>query len=202
MNYGQHPRTLATLEEHVVVPAVHDFLQQLKNNLDQAKKQLQTAQGAQTLYANKKRRDASFKVGDLVLLSTKNLQPAGTTTFSKFMPRFIGPSKIQAIINKLAFRLDLPSTLKLHPVFHISLLKAYHTPDLVHHGKTMPNMPSFKMNGHMEYGVEAILAHQTLIGKQQFLVKWQGCPEWENTWEPMDNVKNAPSKIKEYFSHL
>ena len=76
LNYGHHPRTLVTLEGHVVVLAIHDFLQQLQNNLDQAKKQLQSAQGAQTLYANKKRRDASFKVGDLVLLSTKNLQPA------------------------------------------------------------------------------------------------------------------------------
>ena len=60
----------------------------------------------------------------------------------------------------------------------------------------MPNKPSFQINGHKEYEVEAISAHQTLRGKQQFLVKWHGYPEWENTWEPMENVKNAPNKIQ------
>ena len=43
---------------------------------------------------------------------------------------------------------------------------------------------------------------ELLEASNNILVKWQGYLEWKNTWEPMDNVKNAPKKIQESFSHL
>ena len=69
-----------------------------------------------------------FSVGDEVLLSTENLvlrnQPS-----SKLKQRFIGPFKIEAKISSQAYRLTLPTDMKVHPVFHISLLKRYTTSD-------------------------------------------------------------------------
>ena len=42
-------------------------------------------------------------------------------------PHFIGPFKVSAVVAdaKLAYKLELPSDLRIHPVFHVSALKAY-----------------------------------------------------------------------------
>ena len=60
-------------------------------------------------------------MGDLVLLSTKNLkyQMAGRHT-EKFTERFVGPYKVKAIISSNAIKLELPSTIKIHPVINVS----------------------------------------------------------------------------------
>jgi len=60
-------------------------------------------------------------VGDLVLLSTKNLkyQMAGRRT-KKFTECFVGPYKVKAIISSNAIKLELPSTIKIHPVINVS----------------------------------------------------------------------------------
>ena len=64
-----------------------------------------------------------FNVGDLVLFSTKTLLVCGK---HKLVPRWIGPFPIEACVAKLAYRLTLPEMYcHLHPVFHISKLKAH-----------------------------------------------------------------------------
>jgi hypothetical protein len=43
----------------------------------------------------------------------------------KFMPRYIGPFKVTKEVNRVAFELELPDTMKVHNVFHVSLLKPW-----------------------------------------------------------------------------
>ena len=62
-----------------------------------------------------------YKVGDLVLLSTRNLKMKGTP--GKFQKRFVGPFQVIETIGEQAYRLALPDDWKIHPVFHVSLLK-------------------------------------------------------------------------------
>ena len=67
-------------------------------------------------YADRKRSDADeYKVGDLVMLSTKDLkyQMVGRRT-EKLTKRFVGPYKIKEIISLNAVKLELPSTVKIH----------------------------------------------------------------------------------------
>ncbi|SCV73507.1 BQ2448_7433 [Microbotryum intermedium] len=40
-------------------------------------------------------------------------------------PTFLGPFAIKRIINNVAYKLDLPSTMHIHPVFHVLLLEPY-----------------------------------------------------------------------------
>lgn len=49
----------------------------------------------------------------------------------KVAPRFVGPLEIDKIINPVAVRLKLPSTVRIHPTFHASRLKAVHESSLV-----------------------------------------------------------------------
>ena len=71
---------------------------------------------------NPKRRHVEFAAGDMVWLSTAHL-PLKTGA-RKLAARFAGPFAVDARISREAYRLKLPSTWKVHPVFHTSQLKA------------------------------------------------------------------------------
>ena len=67
-----------------------------------------------------------YKVEDLVLLSTKDLkyQIVGRRT-EKLTERFIGPYKVKSIVLTNAIELELPSTVKIHPVVNVSRVQRY-----------------------------------------------------------------------------
>jgi len=78
-------------------------------------------------YTDRKRGEVKeYRVGDLVLLSTKDLkyQMAGRC-IKKFMEYFVGPYKVKAIISSNAIELDLPSTIRIHPVVNVSQVQWY-----------------------------------------------------------------------------
>jgi hypothetical protein len=77
------------------------------------------------LQADKHRTERSFDVGDQVWLK---LQPYVQTTVApranhKLSFKYFGPFEIEDKIGAAAFKLKLPSGSKVHPVFHVSLLK-------------------------------------------------------------------------------
>ena len=45
----------------------------------------------------------------------------------KFTPRYLGPFKIIKMLNTVAVKLELPPTLKIHPVFHTNLVNPWRT---------------------------------------------------------------------------
>jgi len=73
-------------------------------------------------YADRKRSDVDeYKVGDLVMLSTKDLkyQMVRRRT-EKLTERFVDPYKIKEIVSSNAVKLELPSAVKIHPVVNVS----------------------------------------------------------------------------------
>jgi len=78
-------------------------------------------------YANKKRSDVEeYKVGDLVMLSTKDLKYQMVwRRMEKLTERFIGPYKVKKIVSTNAVELQLPSIVKIHPVVNISRICRY-----------------------------------------------------------------------------
>lgn len=85
------------------------------------------AQSRQKSYADVRRRELEFEVGDQVLLKvspTKGVVRFGTK--GKLSPRYIGPFSIVERVGILAYRLELPESMKgVHDVFHISMLRKY-----------------------------------------------------------------------------
>jgi len=98
------------------------FIEKMKEIQEKAKAVLGRAQEEIKKYADRKRGEVDdYKVGDLVMLSTKDLkyQMVGRRT-EKLMERFIGPYKIKKIVSLNTVELELPSTVKIHPVVNVS----------------------------------------------------------------------------------
>ena len=97
----------------------------------------------------------------------------------------------------MAYKLKLPPQWKIHPVFHASLLMPYI--ETLTHGPNYMRPPPDLVEGEAEWEVKAIRAHR-YSGRQkklQYLVKWLGYPESDNTWEPAENL-HADDLIQDY----
>ncbi len=117
----------------------------------------------------------------------------------KLTPKCLGPFKITQEISPVAYHLELPTNWRVHDVFHASLLTPYH--ETLAHGPNFTRPPPDLIDGEDEYEVERIVAHRQYgrSKRLQYLIKWKGYPESDNTWEPADQV-HAPELIKHYQS--
>jgi hypothetical protein len=86
---------------------------------------LKVAQSQQKSYVDKRRRDLSFKIGDIIYLKVSPMR--GTRRFkvkAKLAPRYVGPFKIIRRKGEVAYQMELPPQLPdVHIVFHVSQLK-------------------------------------------------------------------------------
>jgi len=172
----------------------------LEIKLIQAKESLQRAQERQVKYANRKRRHEEYQVNELMMLSTINLKPTVyiSQESRKLQPKFIGPFKIKKVVSATAYELDLPHTIRVHPVFHISLLKRYiDSPIEFCRPHNIPATITME-DGSEEFEVEAIRGKRIRNKQVQYLIKWKGYPEYDSTWEPVANLKHAKTMIHKF----
>ena len=72
-------------------------------------------------YNNKRLGNSRLREGDLIYVLQRNIKI--TRPSDKLDYKKIGPFKIKRNIRNISYKLHLPSTIKIHPVFHVSLLK-------------------------------------------------------------------------------
>jgi hypothetical protein len=99
-------------------------------------------------------------------------------------------------INAMTFQLKLSSFMKIHPMFHVSLLEPYHMSTII--GKIHDPPPPIDVNGEHEYEVENILDSRIFNCQLQYLVHWHGYDVSKRTWEPIKNLSNAMEKVHEF----
>ena len=89
---------------------------------------LKVAQSRQKSYADSKRKETVYEVGDRVYLRVSPLR--GIKCFGvkgKLAPHFVGPYKVLERMGEVAYKLELPEGLSgVHDMFHISQLKKCH----------------------------------------------------------------------------
>ena len=199
LNYGRHPLTPINqaLRVETNMPAVEEWLEQLKHAQEEATSNIKKAQEQMVNQANKKRRQVVFEVGDLVLLRRKNLNLPEKLS-KKFASPYIGPYKILEKKSDVVYKLDLEGLLKrVHPVFHVSLLKPYVKPP---ERRLKNRRPGPIIEGDdPEWEVESILKSKIRYGTQQYLVRYKGwgpeADKWLKKWQ-LDNCKAVLRKFE------
>jgi len=103
------------------------FMKKMKEILEETKAALGKAQEEMKKYTDRKRTEVdNYKVGDLVMLSTKNLKyQIVRRKTEKLIEIFVGLYKIKKIISLNAVELELPNTVKIHPVVNTSRIQYY-----------------------------------------------------------------------------
>ncbi|KAJ9520707.1 hypothetical protein QJQ45_007569 [Haematococcus lacustris] len=197
VNTGQSPVTvgLRDLPYGGRCPSAHAFTRWWQDAVANARKCMAAAQSRQAAYANKARRDVEYKVGQKVLLSTKNLKLRPGKA-RKLIPRYVGPFEILLLVGAVAVKLDLPASMsRLHPVFHVSLIKPCTGTDV---GFMPP--PVTCMDKTPVYYVERLLDHKGVKDNKAsfFLVQWEGYDSTHSNWEPRFNLTGCDKILAEY----
>jgi hypothetical protein len=125
-----------------------------------------------------------------VYLHTKNLR---TKRPSKGLDNVkVGPFLISRQNGPVTYTLELPPDAKIHPRFHVSLLEPA---DL-----ETPLQRTFHYETEEDnvFEVERIITHRGNNHQKEFLVKWLGYDDSENTWEPETNLTNCRQLLAQY----
>jgi hypothetical protein len=105
-----------------------DLIKDAEEKVKLIRDRLKIAQSRQKSYADSKRKEVTYEVGDRAYLRVSPLR--GIKRFGikgKLAPRFIGPYKIIARKGEVVYKLGLPKVLAaIHDVFHVSQLKKCH----------------------------------------------------------------------------
>ena len=88
---------------------------------------------------------------------------------------FVGPYKVKGIVSSNAIELELPKSIRIHPVVNVSRVWLY-KPQVEGQKKTPPKLVIIK--GEEEFEVEKILNKRTVRGKEKFLVDGRGI-QWK-----------------------
>ena len=155
------------------------------------RERLRVAQSRQKSYADTRRRDLEFEIGDMVFVRVAPMK--GVMRFGKkgkLRPRYVGPFEILERVGPVAYKLALPPALSgIHNVFHISMLRRY-VSDLSHILSYEPLQVQEDLS-YEEMPMEILdRKDQVLRNKTICLVKvlWRNHSIGEASWERGDEM--------------
>lgn len=163
-------------------------LQRREAMITELKQHLLTAQNRMKVQADKHRSERVFNVGDWVWLKLKPYRQSSVQIRNnvKLSPKYFGPFQISDRIGKVAYKLQLPASAKIHDIFHVSQLKEVRGPLPV-----TSAIPSW-LSGRGDQVVPAAILAKRIVpyrnaAKVQYLVQWQNQTPDAATWEDAEN---------------
>ncbi|KAI3451216.1 hypothetical protein Pfo_007881 [Paulownia fortunei] len=161
---------------------------------DLARSCLEKARRRINKWADEKRRPQEFNMGNQVLVKLLAQQ---------FKALYEGSFPVVAKVGKVSYRIDLPTFLKIHHVFHVvSMLKPYHEDEEdPKRGQSHPAphvVTKYYDKEIEEVLTKKIIRRHSIRPYAQYLIKWKGLPESEVTWESIEDLLQFQDQLLEY----
>ena len=202
LNTGAHPRSPVNVNVVCKLPAVNSFVGKINAAIAHAKDSLKYAQMRMSSDYDAKHRAESFQVGEFAYLSPAGLNVSMVGS-RKLLSRQLGPFEVIERIGRLAYKLLLPASMsRVHPVFHVSLLKRPRDG-----GRNTAPPPAMLLDGQEEHEIDKVLAcrpkpHKRQPNHREYLVSWKGMGPEENEWFSEHKLKNAADAVQDFHNNL
>jgi len=198
-NYERELRMGDDIRRRGKIEKATEFVERMKKVHEEEEAALKKAQENMKRQADRGRKETEdWKRGDRVLLSTKDLvfkeRPA-----RKLVDRYIGPYTIEEVVSTNAVKLQLPTSMRIHPVVNVSRIVRYK--DQVEGQKKEEGKP-IEIEGVQEWEIEKILNKRKIRGVDKYLVRWKGFTAEHNIWERKEDLGNAREVLEEFEGRM
>lgn len=177
LHYGNVPTPVSTVDQYLLER--DQVLQELRGYLFRAQQLMKTR-------ADEHRRDVQFAVGDWAYLKLKPYRQRSVAQRrnEKLALRFFGPFEVLEKIGKVAYRLKLPASARIHDVLHVSQLRR-----AIGNRVAAPQLPA-TLTEEMEVLLQPNRVEGVRDGTRgpEVLIRWKDLPEYEATWEPFEAI--------------
>ncbi|KAK9683131.1 hypothetical protein RND81_10G118900 [Saponaria officinalis] len=189
--YGQSPALhIPYVLKDSKVEAIDRSLHAREECIAMLKFHLRRAQDRMKKMADRGRVEKELAVGDMayVKLQPYRQQFVLRRTCAKLSPKYFGPFLVEERVGQVSYRLKLPTQAKIHPVFHISLLRKHEGPTPI-----MSSLP--EMDERQQICAEPVavldrrLMKKGMQGVVYVLIQWSNSTVEDATWEPYDEIK-------------
>ncbi len=202
-NLGFNPRSGIEPIDTTRVPesrAAGDIAADMSKITKYLQEEMLLAQARYEETANRNRQPApTFQVGQKVWLDARNIKTL--RPLKKLDWKNLGPFEITDVISPFAYRLALPASMKIHPVFNVHLLHAANENPLPY--QTLKPPPAIEVDGVEQFEVEeiadCIVDHRGRGGRPRYkyLVKWKGYDT--HTREPAEAIiSDVPDLVRNF----
>lgn len=157
---------------------------------------------------NKNRLTWEFQEGDKVIINQKNLgllkEEKGRG--EKLLTKYDGPFEIIQKLSLVSYRLCMPSSFGMHPILNIEHLEKYQESPEEFGERPTIKMKRMNFEDLPEYQVDRIVAESWRKGRNGkhipiYRVRYTGYGPEADTWEPRQNLKNAPAILKNWMNN-
>ncbi|CAA0834158.1 Unknown protein [Striga hermonthica] len=197
------PHTISLPTKEGRSPGAEKMVKTWEEHADLAWSYLHRARRRMKKWADKKRRPGEFSQGELVFVK---LLPQNFKTFRSLpkglIRKYEGPYPVIKKIGNVAYRVDLPPSLKIHLVFHASMLKPYKG-DMEDPSRGLSSRAPPITTKSFDKEVEAVLTsdivrRRGVPPKTRYLIKWKGLPDSETSWDFEEVLWKFKDTIERY----
>jgi hypothetical protein len=195
--YGYCPDFTVPVGPPTKFPALNSRLQQLWDTCREAEVALRMEKHAmKQKFESHKPPPHVFTPGQKVWLSSKDILTSHPSR--KLTPRQLGPYEVAERTSDLTYRLQLPLSMRQHPVFHVDRLSPWHGNTV--NGHNPPPPEPIQVDQELEYEVERVLDSRKYRNQYQYLIKWRGYDAGHNSWEPATHLTHSQELVDAFHT--